>query len=111
MIAKVVNTDVLIKKQNCDQDVKLMKATICDSAGMMGILLKDDWINKTKLGDNFIFRSLKVQILDGYVYLLCDENSQVFPFKESIKLNMANLRTTKNFSKVKTVKYDKNLLD
>jgi hypothetical protein len=101
----------MIKKQNSDSDnnLTLLQAVISDDTGTFNVIFKNELIKYAKLNNEIIIRNAKVEIINGYLFLICDDNSTIFESKISnIKINMDSLEL--NYSKIKISKLQYELI-
>ena len=80
LMAKIISTDILISKQinNSTDELKLLQVQIADETGTLRVYLKNEQIKKVKLGKEYIFRNLKIDVINNVLVLICDENSIIF---------------------------------
>ena len=101
LIATVISTEVLIKKViKTDEAMAGMSVTLCDDTGIMNGILFNDKIKFAKIGKTVIIRSARVEILNGFLYLILDVHSNIFEYNDQLlankKMNLEN-----NYSNIK----------
>ena len=75
IIIKVVSTEILIRKNtNNEKELILLQVVISDNTGMMNAIFKNDNIRFAKIGQEIIIRDAEINILNGNIFLICNEN-------------------------------------
>jgi hypothetical protein len=100
-MVQVISTDLLIKKQlSQNEELKLLSITAADDTGSVSIILKNENIQHAVIGHHVIIRDVKIEMINGYIVLVADENSKIYENKtKSANASFENLE--KNFSRVK----------
>jgi len=71
---------------------------------MINAIFKNDLITHVKLGDTLIIRKAKLEVLNGHIMVICDEDCNIYEAKDiglisKIGNMMPNLEI--NYSKIK----------
>ncbi len=104
LIAMIISTDILIKKRiSPTEEIKLLSCTIADDKGSISAIVKNENIGHIKIGTEVILRNVKVDIINGYIVLICDENTAIYDNKQK-RILCPN--TIINISKIKINKID-----
>ncbi len=118
-IVKIISTDILIKKKlndnspnlnaNKNDELKLMKVLVSDSTGSINAIIKDDLIKFMKIGQEVIMRNAKIEVINGHLMLICDENAVIFESNNLISNSDCANKLNNNFSSIKLNKLEDNI--
>ncbi len=102
VIVKIISAELLIKKQNIN--LILLKVVGADESGIIHMIMKNELIKYAKINKELIIRNAKLEEIDGYVYIVCDEICDVFESSSILNISGDNLGV--NFSEIKINKFD-----
>jgi SET domain-containing protein len=68
----------------------------------MNAIFKNENIKFAKIGEEVIIRNAKIEVINGNIILISDENSNIFPSKGIIDINSMPIEVLElNYSKIK----------
>jgi len=108
-IVRIISTDILIKKKinNTNDELALLQILVADDTGCINAIFNDNFIKFVNIGREIIIRNVKIEIINGHVILICDENCILFESNNLIT-DFSNC-LEKNYSKIKLNKLEKNI--
>ena len=112
-IVKIISSDILIRKNintYPNDELCLLQCLVADETGTFNVIFKNENIKFAKLGKEIIIRDAKLEIINGYLILVCDENSILFESNNLINFNSGlnvSLDIFANFSKIKIKTLDR----
>jgi thioredoxin-related protein len=100
-MVQVISTDLIIKKQlSQGQQLKLLSITAADETGIITVILKNENINFANIGNQLTLKNVKIEIINGYIVLIADENSSVYENRmKPVQVNAVAFEN--NFSRIK----------
>ena len=109
VIVKILSTEILIRKtinpgsmSGPGEELLLLQVCIADDTGTMNAIFKNENIKFMKIGEEVIIRNAKIEVINGNIILISDENSNIFPSKGIIDLNSMPMEMLElNYSKIK----------
>jgi len=103
VITQIISTDVLIKKViNTNQTMAGMSLHLCDETGIMNAIFYNEKIKLVKIGETIMIRGARIEIINGFVSLILDENSNIFVSEElSVGKRDKNMCVDINYSNIK----------
>ncbi len=105
IVCKVVSTDyMIIRQNNSNEDPKILQITVADQTGFLSVLVLNENINNIKIGNEVILRNARIRIKKGYIFLVVDCDSKIFPSKNLLDDNI-------NFQNINISKYNLSCID
>ena len=95
---------MIIKQNNLNENPKMIQITVGDDTGFLSVLVFNENIKKFKIGEEVILRNVILRIIKGYIFLICDNDSNIFPSKNLLGDYL-------NFQKINYSKYNLSCLD
>jgi hypothetical protein len=71
----------MIKRQLPEEELKLLTITGADDTGVMTIILKGENIDIASIGTQLILRNIHVELINGYIILIANENTKIYENK------------------------------